>query len=50
MSISVPRTITKDWRGVEQEDVTANRRIAIKNIQRETREMAPQWEKMQKNL
>jgi hypothetical protein len=50
MSISVPRTITKDWRAVEQEDATANRRISIKNIQRETREMAPQWEKMQKKL
>ena len=50
MSISVPRTITKDWRGVEQEDATANRRIAIKNIQREIREMAPQWKKSQQKL
>ena len=50
MSISVPKTITKDWRGVEQEDATANRRIAIKNIQREIREMAPQWKKSQQKL
>ena len=50
MSISVPRNITKDWRGVEQEDATANRRIAIKNIQREIREMAPQWKKSQQKL
>lgn len=50
MSITVPKTITKDWRSIEQEDATANRRIAIKNIQRETREMAPQWKKSQKKL
>ena len=50
MSISVPKTITKDWRSIEQEDLTANRRIAIKNIQRETREMAPQWKKSQQKL
>jgi hypothetical protein len=50
MSISVPKTITKDWRAVEQEDATANRRISIKNIQRETREIAPQRKKSQKKL
>ena len=50
MSLTVPKTITKDWRSVEQEDATANRRIAIKNIQRETREMAPQWKTAQMKL
>ena len=50
MSITVPQTITKDWRSIEQEDLTANRRIAIKNIQKETREMAPQWKKSQQKL
>ena len=50
MSLTIPKTITKDWRSVEQEDATANRRIAIKNIQRETREMAPQWKAAQLKL
>jgi len=50
MSLTIPKTITKDWRSVEQEDATANRRIAIKNIQRETREMAPQWKTAQMKL
>ena len=50
MSITIPQTITKDWRSIDQEDATANRRIAIKNIQRETREMAPQWKKSQQKL
>ena len=50
MSISVPKNITADWRNVEQEDLTANRKIQIKNIQRQTAEMKPIWKESQQKL
>ena len=50
MSVSVPKNISADWRNLEQEDKSANRKIQLKNIQREINEMAPQWKESQQKL
>lgn len=50
MSVSVPKNISVDWRSLEQEDRSANRKIQIKNIQREMQEMAPQWKEAQQKI
>jgi len=50
MSISIPRTVNQDWRVVAEKDAANQRKIQIKNIQREVLENQPKWDKKQKEL
>ena len=50
MSVNVPKEITEDWRSLAQEDATANRRIAMRNLKRTERENKPLWKEKQRKL
>ena len=47
MSIGIPHTVTKDWRELVAQDQANNRRIQLKNIERDTREAGPMWKDAQ---
>jgi hypothetical protein len=47
MSIGIPHTISKDWRELVAQDQANQRKIQLKNIERDTREMGPIWKQQQ---
>ena len=50
MSISIPHQITQDWRILASQDQAVNRKIQIRNLQREAIEAGPKWKAAQQNL
>jgi len=48
MSISIPRMMNQDWRVVAEKDAAKQRKIQIKNIEREILENKPKWDAKQK--
>ena len=50
MSITTPKEITRDWRNLANEDDSANRKIAMRNLERQEKENEPQWKERQKKL
>ena len=47
MSIGIPHTISRDWRQLLAEDEANQRRIQLKNIERDSKGMAPVWKQQQ---
>ena len=50
MSITTPKENTRDWRNLANEDDSANRKIAMRNLERQEKENEPQWKERQKKL
>ena len=50
MSITTPKEITRDWRNLANEDDSANRKIAMRNLERQEKENEPEWKERQKKL
>ena len=50
MSTTIPRTVNQDWRVIASQDEANQRKIRIKNIQREIVENQPKWNAKQKEL